>query len=333
MNLEKAITEIKEAFPGMEFHENEPMSNHCSFGTGGSVRAMAVPDGVVTLSKICYILKENKAAPFILGNGTNVVFPDEGNADLFIISTAKLQKVFLLDECSIYAESGVSLSRLAAFALENGLSGLEFASGIPGTVGGGVMMNAGAYGGELKDTIESVVSYYLPEQRMYELDNGQCDFRYRHSRYQDIPGNVILSAVFRLEKGDSAQISARMKELNERRREKQPLDLPSAGSTFRRPEGHYAAQLIEEAGLKGYRIGGAQVSEKHAGFLVNSGNATSTDLYNLMDYVRRTVYEKSGVELNPEVILIPPDYRLEDNGPRIPLHFEKPEGAEEQKES
>lgn len=321
MDLNKAIKEIKEELPALEIYENEPMNRHCSFKTGGNTRALAVPDGVMSLAKICSILKENNAAPFILGNGTNVVFPDEGTDELFVISTAKLQKLFMLENGSIYAEAGVSLARLAAFALENSLTGLEFASGIPGTVGGGIIMNAGAYGGELKDVVESVVSYYLPEQRLYELDNEQCAFGYRKSCYQEIPGNVILSAVFHLENGEAEAISAKMKELNERRREKQPLDVPSAGSTFRRPEGHYAAALIEEAGLKGYRIGGAQVSEKHAGFIVNADNATSHDLYDLMDYVRKTVHEKSGINLAPEVILIPPDYKLEDNGPQIPKHF------------
>lgn len=324
MDLEKAIKEIKEAFPALELYENETMSKWCSFRTGGPARAVAVPGDVVSLSKICCILKENHAAPFIIGNGTNVVFPDEGTNNLFVLSTGKLQKLFLLPDGAIYAEAGVPLARLAAFALENGLTGLEFASGIPGTVGGGVMMNAGAYGGELKDSVESVVSYYLPEQRLYELNNTQCAFGYRKSCYQEIPGNVILSAVFRLKQGDKEEISAKMKELNDRRRQKQPLDLPSAGSTFRRPEGHYAAALIEEAGLKGHRIGGAQVSEKHAGFIVNAGGATSKDLYELMDHVRKTVIEKTGIELRPEVILIPPDYAIEDNGPHVPRYFEEP---------
>ena len=205
-----------------------------------------------------------------------------------------------------------------AGADNTGLAGLEFASGIPGSVGGGVMMNAGAYGGELKDAVESVVCYYLPEQRLYEVTAEKCQFGYRDSFFKKLPGNVIISAVFRLHEGDKDEIAAKMRELNERRRDKQPLDLPSAGSAFKRPEGHYAAALIDEAGLKGFSVGGAQVSEKHAGFIVNTGNATSADIHELMKQVRKRVYDNSNVLLEPEIILLPPDYKLEDRGPQVP---------------
>ena len=319
--IEKAETEIRAKLPGLFIRVNEPMREHCSFKAGGPVRLFLVPQDINSLSILCSILKDNKLAPFLLGNGTNVVFPDEGTPELIVISTEKLQGLRLLGENVIYAECGVSLSRLASFAQENGLSGLEFASGIPGSVGGGTMMNAGAYGGELKDVVDSVVIYYLPEQRLYELDNAQCDFSYRHSLFQTMPGCLILSTVFRLQKGDASAIGEKMKELNARRREKQPLDLPSAGSAFKRPEGYYAAALIEEAGLRGVSCGGAMVSEKHTGFIVNTGDATAADLYSLMDRVRHAVYEKSGVTLEPEIILIPPDYRLEDNGPAIPKNL------------
>ena len=319
-NLEKAIAEIKAQMPGLRLLENEPMSAHCSFRIGGPVRALAVPSSVSSLTKICSILKEHHLAPMLLGNGTNLLFPDEGLSELFIISTEKLTKLFLLPDGAIYAEAGVSLAKLASFAQQNGLKGLEFASGIPGSLGGGCIMNAGAYGGELKDAIESVVCYYLPEQRLYELNNEQCRFGYRSSLFQTMGGCAILSAVLRLEKGDSEEIAAKMKDLNERRREKQPLDLPSAGSAFKRPEGHFAAALIEQAGLKGYRVGGAQVSEKHAGFVVNTGNASSHDVYELMLHIRKTVYEQTGVGLEPEMIILPPDYKLVDNGPAAPRH-------------
>ena len=316
-NLEKAIAAVKEALPGMKLLENEPMSAHSSFKIGGPVRAFAAPEDVSSLSRLCSILKDNHIAPMMLGNGTNILFPDEGLAELFIVSTEKLQRMFLLPDGAIYAEAGVSLSKLASFAQQNGLAGLEFASGIPGSVGGGTIMNAGAYGGELKDVIESVVLLYVPDQRLYELSNEQCAFAYRTSLFKRMGGCLILSVVFRLEEGDGEAISAKMRELNERRRDKQPLDLPSAGSAFKRPEGYYAAALIDEAGLKGFRVGGAQVSEKHAGFIVNAGGATSRDVYELMMHVRRTVYEQKGVELEPEVILLPPDYRLEDHGPAV----------------
>lgn len=316
--LENAIAEIKKVFPGMKILENEPMRAHCSFRTGGPVRALAYPSDLSSLTKLCCILKEHELAPLMLGNCTNIVFPDEGMSEVFAICTEKLTKLFFLPDGAIYAECGVPLSRLAAFAQQNGLAGLEFASGIPGSVGGGVMMNAGAYGGELKDAVESVVCYYLPEQRLYEVTAEKCQFGYRDSFFKKLPGNVIISAVFRLHEGDKDEIAAKMRELNERRRDKQPLDLPSAGSAFKRPEGHYAAALIDEAGLKGFSVGGAQVSEKHAGFIVNTGNATSADIHELMKQVRKRVYDNSNVLLEPEIILLPPDYKLEDRGPQVP---------------
>lgn len=316
--LENAIAEIKKVFPGMKILENEPMRAHCSFRTGGPVRALAYPSDLSSLTKLCCILKEHELAPLMLGNCTNIVFPDEGMSEVFAICTEKLTKLFLLPDGAIYAECGVPLSRLAAFAQQNGFAGLEFASGIPGSVGGGVMMNAGAYGGELKDAVESVVCYYLPEQRLYEVTAEKCQFGYRDSFFKKLPGNVIISAVFRLHEGDKDEIAAKMRELNERRRDKQPLDLPSAGSAFKRPEGHYAAALIDEAGLKGFSVGGAQVSEKHAGFIVNTGNATSADIHELMKQVRKRVYDNSQVLLEPEIILLPPDYKLEDRGPQVP---------------
>ena len=333
-NLEKAISEITREMPGLKLLENEPMAAHSSFRIGGPVRALAVPSSVSSLSKICCILKENHIAPFILGNGTNILFPDEGLNELFIISTEKLTKMFLLPDGAIYAEAGVSLAKLAGFAQQNSLKGLEFASGIPGSLGGACVMNAGAYGGELKDAVESVVCYYLPEQRLYELSREQCAFAYRDSLFKKLGGCVVLSAVLRLEKGDGEEIAGKMRELNGKRREKQPLEFPSAGSAFKRPEGNYAAALIDQAGLKGYSVGGAKVSEKHAGFVVNTGGASSHDVYDLMMHVRNTVYDKSGVALEPEIIILPPDYRLEDNGPAVPRHIiSGGEQAETEKES
>jgi UDP-N-acetylmuramate dehydrogenase len=323
-SVENAVQALKEQLPGMKLKENEPMSLHSSFRIGGPARVIAFPSDVTGLSRLCDILKEHHVAPFLLGNGTNILFPDEGLQDLFLVSTERLQKLFLLPDGAVYAESGVSLARLAAFAQENGLSGLEFAGGIPGTVGGGCIMNAGAYGGELKDVIESVVYLYVPDQALYEIANADCAFGYRQSIFQKTPGCVLLSAVFRLKPDNKQAISERMQELSEKRRSKQPLDLPSAGSAFRRPEGHFAAKLIEEAGLKGYSVGDAQVSEKHAGFVVNRGNACSHDVYDLMMHVRSEVYRHSGVFLEPEIIILPPDYHLEDNGPKIPKNVVVP---------
>ena len=302
--IEKSLSEIKEKLPNLDLRENEMMNTHSSFKTGGPVRAFIVPQDVNSMSIICSIIKDNCLMPYILGNCTNVVFPDEGTAELIVISTEKLRNMFLLPDGSVYAEAGVPLSVLASFAQENGLAGLEFASGIPGTVGGGIIMNAGAYGGEIKDVIDTVVVYYLPEQRLYEMNNENCRFSYRHSVFQTMAGCLILSAVFKLEAGDGDEIAARMKELNERRREKQPLDLPSAGSAFRRPEGRYAAALIEEAGMKGHAVGGAQVSEKHAGFIINKGGASAKDILDLINEVQKRVFDMSGVRLEPEVRLL-----------------------------
>ena len=315
-NLEKAIAEIKEALPGMTLLEQEPLSAHCSFRIGGPARALAVPESVSSLAKVCSILKDNELMPFVLGNGTNLLFPDEGLQELFLLSTEKLQNLFLLPDGAIYAEAGVSLSRLSSFAQQNGLQGLEFASGIPGSVGGGCFINAGAYGGEMKDVVESVVCLYAPDQGLYELSAEQCAFSYRKSTFNTHGGYVILSAVFRLQPGDKDEIAAKMREMNEKRRAKQPLELPSAGSAFKRPEGNFAGALIEQAGLKGFTVGGAQISEKHAGFVVNAGGASSHDVYELMKQVRNTVYEKSGVQLEPEVIILSPDYKLEDHSPK-----------------
>lgn len=336
--LDCAIAEIKEILPGMPLLENEPMSAHSSFKIGGPVRAMAFPENATSFSRVTHVLKKNKLLPLVVGNCTNILFPDEGLPDIFIICTERMDAMFLTPDGAIYAEAGVSLAKLASFAQQNSLTGLEFASGIPGSVGGGVLMNAGAYGGELKDAVESVVSYYLPEQKLYETLNENCDFSYRHSAFQTIAGCAIVSAVFRLKKGDPEEIAAKMRELNEKRRSKQPLDYPSAGSAFKRPEGYYAAALIEECGLKGCSIGGAQVSEKHCGFVINTGNATSHDVYDLMMHIRNTVYLQKKIELTPEIIMLPPDYRLEDHSPEPRLHtvsgglaFDPSAGGEEGK--
>ena len=301
----ETIKRIKQIFPSISLLENEPMKNHCSFKSGGPVRVLALPPDEVSLVSLCTFLRESDITPYLLGNGTNVVFPDEGAEELFVLSTGAMQAVSSLPDGDLCASTGLPLSRLAAFALERSLTGLEFASGIPGSVGGGVLMNAGAYGGELKDVIISVRCLDLADGTIREVPASECAFGYRRSCFQS-GGNLILSANFRLTPGNREAISARMKELNQRRRDKQPLDLPSAGSAFRRPEGYYAAALIEECGLKGVSVGGAQVSEKHAGFIVNTGNATTEDLRTLLSLVRDEVYRQKHILLTPEVILVNP---------------------------
>ena len=297
------LDQIRKTFPGVTVKEEEPMKAHCSFRTGGPAAAFLVPEDEETMLRLLAVLSENKAPFYILGNGTNVVFCDE-SLPYFIISTENLQGISMTEEGYISAQAGAALSRVATFAYENSLTGMEFASGIPGSAGGGVLMNAGAYGGELKDIILSVRCCQRDGSSVRELSGEGCDFRYRHSIFQS-GEYVVLSTVFRLEKGEKNSIAAKMKELNARRREKQPLDLPSAGSAFKRPEGYYAAALIEQCGLKGTSVGGAQVSEKHAGFIVNTGNATSADLKALLTLVSNTVKEKTGIELQREIILFP----------------------------
>ena len=309
--LEQAVKEIKEDLPGMKLLENEPMSEHTSFKIGGSVRAIAVPSDIFSLSRICVRLQMNGVAPFFLGNGTNILIPDEG-LNIFVISTEKLQKMFLQEDGCIYAEAGVPLGTLSQFAQQNGLSGLEFASGIPGTVGGAILMNAGAYGGEMKDVVRSVVSLYLPDQALYELPAEKCGFAYRHSIFED-GRSLIAAAVFQLQPGNPEEIQAKMRDLNTRRRERQPLNLPSAGSAFKRPADGHASALIDKAGLRGFSVGGAQVSEKHAGFVVNTGTATYEDVVALLKEVRKVVQEKFHVVLDPEIRIYPHNMVLLDD--------------------
>ena len=301
--MNTTLDHIRNTFPGVTVKEEEPMKAHCSFRTGGPAAAFLVPEDEGTMLRLLAVLSENKAPFYILGNGTNVVFCDE-SLPYFIISTENLQGISMTEEGYISAQAGAALSRVATFAYENSLTGMEFASGIPGSAGGGVLMNAGAYGGELKDIILSVRCCQRDGSSVRQLSGEGCDFRYRHSIFQS-GEYVVLSAVFRLKKGEKNSIAAKMKELNARRREKQPLDLPSAGSAFKRPEGYYAAALIEQCGLKGTSVGGAQVSEKHAGFIVNTGKATSADLKALLTLVSNTVKEKTGIELQREIILFP----------------------------
>ena len=301
-SLTKVIEEIREEYPGMLILENEPFSKHGSMRVGGPIRAIASPGDVFSLSKVCSFLKRNAIAPFILGNGTNVVIPDEG-LDLFMIKTEKLTKMWMQSDGSLYAEAGNSLARVSQFAQSNGRAGLEFASGIPGTLGGGILMNAGAYGGEIKDVVRSVRVMDPDGTNLRTVSNEEMQFSYRHSMAED-EGNLILSAEMELTPDDPEKIAERVAELQFKRNSKQPVNYPSAGSTFKRPVGGYAAALIEQSGLKGYTVGGAQVSEKHSGFVINIGGASCEDVLAVMRHVRETVYSDSGIQLEPEVRLI-----------------------------
>ena len=279
------------------FHE--PMSRHTSFRIGGSVEVMAFPKSAEELSEVLRASAVMGCPMAILGAGTNVLAPDAGLAGIVICLKDGLDGMELLADNRIRVMSGVTMTRAAVFAANHGLSGMEFAHGIPGTVGGGVYMNAGAYGGEICQICESVDVMDLSGE-LRTLSGSEMGFSYRHSRLED-EGGIVVSAVFRLKSGEPEQIKANMRELQAKRSASQPLDKPSAGSAFKRPAQGYAAALIDQAGLKGYRVGDAAVSEKHAGFAVNLGNATAEDVKNLLRQVSDIVYEKSGIRLEPEV--------------------------------
>ena len=274
------------------------MSRHTTFRIGGPARLMALPASRKEAVAAVKAAKELSLAPFFLGNGSDLLVSDQG-FDGFIIKTTGLDQTREVNR-RLQAESGIPLARLAMAAWGRGLTGLEFAHGIPGTLGGGVTMNAGAYGGELVQVLTSV-TFLNEEAEVITLPVEECALTYRHSLFTDHPEWLILGAEFELAQGAPALIKMKMDELAQKRRSKQPLDLPSAGSTFKRPEGYFAAALIEQCGLKGVGIGGAQVSEKHAGFVVNRGGATADDVRQLMELIQDTVHRETGVTLEPEV--------------------------------
>ena len=281
--------------------QNEPMREHTTFRIGGPAKLFAT----VNEEQLALLIRkaEELYIPYIVvGNGSNLLVSDAGYPGLIIkIADAPVR---MLDSCTLEASAGTSLARLAVAAAEAGLTGLEFAHGIPGTVGGAVMMNAGAYDGQISDVLVSSCCYDGAEKQFLKLEKDAHLFTYRHSSYMEHPCRVVTSAIFRLQPGNKDVIRAKMSELNSRRREKQPLEFPSAGSTFKRPEGHFAGKLIEDCGLKGYRIGGAQVSEKHAGFVINAGGATCQDVVQLMEYIEQQVYQRFAIHLEREVRVI-----------------------------
>lgn len=280
------------------YMENACMAGYTSFRTGGNASLLILPD---SMEKILALLREQLSDYIVLGSCSNILVSDEGVKTPVILLQNNFSDIYMEDG-KIHALAGARLSTLANFAISNSLRGLEFAGGIPGSVGGGVFMNAGAYGGELKDCIEEVHAADLKGE-LHVFNNEECDFSYRHSRFSQ--GDlIVLKAVFSLEEGIASESAEILRELNRRRKEKQPLEYPSAGSTFKRPAGYYAGALIESSCLKGTKIGGAEVSEKHAGFIINSGDATSRDIYELIKYVQKVVYEKHGVKMEPEVRFI-----------------------------
>ena len=290
---------IQEFLPEISFRFAEPMKNHTSFRIGGPVEAMAFPKNAEELSGILKVSKLLDLNIRILGAGTNILAPDEGISGLVICLKDCIDGMELLPGDRIRVAAGVSMARAAMFAAGKGLSGLEFAHGIPGTVGGGVYMNAGAYGGEICQVCESVDVMDM-DGNIHTYTGDEMNFSYRHSRLED-EGGIVLSAVFVLTPKPENEIREKMQELIAKRRASQPLDKPSAGSAFKRPVGGYAAALIDGAGLKGYRVGDAAVSEKHAGFVVNVGDATAADVQELLRQVSDKVFENSGIRIEPEV--------------------------------
>ena len=292
------LDQIRALTNGKNLLVNEPMKNHTSFQIGGCADILVMPEDAETILSIIKMCRAEKVPYFIMGNGTNLLVSDKGIRGVVIKTSNGLNKVTINDNI-IEAQSGILLSRLADIALENSLTGLEFASGIPGTLGGAVAMNAGAYGGEMKNVITE--TRYLDEDNKERLVTGdQHQFGYRNSIFQG-SDRFIISSLLKLQPGEKRKIKATMDDFNQRRHDKQPLELPSSGSTFRRPEGYYVGKLIEDCGLKGYRIGGAQVSAKHSGFIVNQNNATAADVLNLIDHIQKTIEDKFGVKLKTEV--------------------------------
>lgn len=294
------LARLKE-LPQVTIIENAPMKDYTSFQVGGPADLLVCPETAEALAACRRILKEENVPTTVIGAGSNLLVSDSGIRGVVLRLCKPFSKI-TVEGTSLIAEAGVSLARLANEALSHSLTGLEFASGIPGSLGGAVFMNAGAYGGEMKDVVVET-TYLDANGTICRMSGDAHDFGYRKSIFCGTE-NIILSSRLELKEGNPDEIRATMLDLNGRRKEKQPLNFPSAGSTFKRPTGYFAGKLIEDAGLKGFSVGGAQVSEKHAGFVINKGGATAGDIYKLMQEVSRIVFEKFGVSLEPEVRML-----------------------------
>ncbi|WRS28101.1 UDP-N-acetylmuramate dehydrogenase [Oscillospiraceae bacterium MB08-C2-2] len=285
---------------GVTFAEQEPLKKHTTFQIGGNADLMVWPEDEEGLAALLALAEESAVPVMVIGKGSNLLCSDEGFRGMVVCLSQNFSGVQLLEDgVSLYAKAGTPLSQLCFFALEHSLEGLEFAYGIPGTVGGAVFMNAGAYGGEMKDVL-SRASHLDPQHKPGTFNREQLDLSYRHSAYSD-GGYIITGAAVTLQKGDAQAIHARMEDFMSRRREKQPLECPSAGSTFKRPVGGYASALIDQCGLKGCSVGGALVSPKHAGFVVSDGTATAADVLALVAKIQQEVAEKTGFHLECEI--------------------------------
>ena len=299
LNMTEFIDMISDKIPNLELKKDVPMSRLTSFRIGGPVDCAAYPKNEAELSDLLKLCAEAGIEPVILGAGTNVLAPDAGLRRLVIVLKDALEGMEQIGETSIRVMAGVTMSRAAVFAAGLNLGGLEFAHGIPGTIGGGVYMNAGAYGGEIKDVCTRVRIMEMNGEARW-ITNEEAAFSYRHSAIEDNPW-IVVAAEFELTPTPEEEVWAKMKELIGKRRASQLLDLPSAGSAFKRTVGGYAAALIDQTGLKGFQVGGAAVSEKHAGFVVNLGGATAADVQELLQQVSDKVFERTGIRLEPEV--------------------------------
>ncbi len=296
--FEKLYNLLQREIPDLELRCNELMSAHTTFKVGGPAALMALPATEDQLVSAVKIARSEGVEPLMVGLGSNLLVDDRG-LDCFVIKTAPQMNTCKVSGTMIEAWAGAPLAQVANIAAEHSLTGLEFAHGIPGSLGGAVTMDAGAYDGEMRQVVRSVRALNR-NCEVEELSAEQCQFSYRHSVFSD-GSRMVLSARMELQPGDEAAIRGRMAELMAKRKEKQPLEWPSAGSTFKRPEGYFAAALIDQCGLKGLKVGGAQVSEKHAGFVINAGGATCRDILDLMDEIRERVFRETGVELEAEV--------------------------------
>ncbi|MBO5088540.1 MAG: UDP-N-acetylmuramate dehydrogenase [Lachnospiraceae bacterium] len=279
----------------------EPMSNHTTFRIGGPAQYFVTPQSTEELGQVVLLCNAEKMPYFVIGHGSNLLVSDKGMRCV-VIQLYKNFEQFRIEGDRVYAQAGVMLCKLGQATKEASLTGFEFAAGIPGTLGGAVMMNAGAYGGEMKDIVE-YVQLMDRDGNLIEKSCDEMDFSYRHSIVEN-GDYIVIGATLKLEPGNQAAIAARMEELAIARKTKQPLEFPSAGSTFKRPEGYFAGKLIMDAGLRGYQVGGAQVSEKHCGFVINKGGATAQDVLQLVADVKKKVYEEFQVELEPEVKMV-----------------------------
>ncbi|AEV94869.1 UDP-N-acetylmuramate dehydrogenase [Pediococcus claussenii] len=293
-------TSIDEAFPEMRILSDEPLSKYTNTKTGGPADVLVFPESVTETKRLVLWAKETQTPLTVIGNASNLIVRDGGIRGLTLILT-KLNHV-TVDNNEVLAEAGAALIQTTEVAYENGLTGIEFAAGIPGSIGGAVFMNAGAYGGEISEVV-SEAEVLTRDGEIKRLTNRELDFGYRHSSVQDYD-DIVLSATFKLRSGDKTKIRSRMDELNFLRASKQPLEYPSCGSVFKRPTGYFTGKLIHEAGLQGFTIGGAQVSKKHAGFIINVGGATATDYLDVIHYVQEKVNEQFGVPLETEVRII-----------------------------